>query len=239
YQDGTPFFYLADTHWFLSREKWGESNVPGTDSQFKTAIDKRKEQGFTAIQSHPDGHRLTMCNTGCTEIDLDKFRDYDQKVNYIAEQGLVHNMGIGAFHHTQEITAEGAERLGKYFAARYGAYPALWFTAQEVDGPLDMPKEEQEAVWMGASAAIEESDAYGQPQSVHMMPGVPKQQWAAQPWHDWFMTQGGHGTVLSANHYKRYWDYAPTKPFLESENNYEGLYIGITDKSARNGAYKS
>jgi hypothetical protein len=51
YSDGTPFFYLGDTHWILSHERFNTSNAPGVGSQFKYTVDKRVSQGFTAFQS--------------------------------------------------------------------------------------------------------------------------------------------------------------------------------------------
>ena len=50
YADGTPFFYLGDTHWFLAHERFDTSNVPGVASQFKYVVDKRVDQGFTVYQ---------------------------------------------------------------------------------------------------------------------------------------------------------------------------------------------
>lgn len=51
YADGTPFFYLGDTHWILAHERFRTSNAPGIASQFKYVVDKRVDQGFTVFQS--------------------------------------------------------------------------------------------------------------------------------------------------------------------------------------------
>ncbi|GGD62201.1 hypothetical protein GCM10010911_20130 [Paenibacillus nasutitermitis] len=52
YNDGSPFFWLGDTHWFgLSRESWSSSNDSRWSSQFKGMIDKRSEDGFTVYQT--------------------------------------------------------------------------------------------------------------------------------------------------------------------------------------------
>src|SRR5258708_9490536 len=53
YADRTPFFYLGDTHWILSHERFNTSNAPGVASQFEYTVDKRVEQGFTVFQSEP------------------------------------------------------------------------------------------------------------------------------------------------------------------------------------------
>lgn len=72
YADGTPFFYLGDTHWTLPMESLTDANGGltddeisalkteysaydtselGTKSQFEYIMDYRAEQGFTVIQS--------------------------------------------------------------------------------------------------------------------------------------------------------------------------------------------
>ncbi|MDQ0646225.1 hypothetical protein QFZ53_000421 [Microbacterium natoriense] len=229
------FFYLDDTHRFLSQEQWDGSGVEGVESQFKAVIDKRVEQGYTAIQSEPDGHRLSLCNAGCTQIDLSLVQDYDRKAKYIAGKGLVHNMGIGSWHHSAQLTEEGARRLARLFVARFGAYPVTWFTAQEVD----LAPAGTESVWMAAAEEIEATDDYDHPQSVHQAAGAPKSPWVEQPWHDFTMIQGGHNTLPSLAHYQESWDYVPTKPFLESELNYEGMRLSIDAAIVRKGAYKA
>ncbi|GGD60374.1 apiosidase-like domain-containing protein [Paenibacillus nasutitermitis] len=52
YNDGTPFYWLADTHWMgLSyREKWGASNDPRWSSQYKGMVDQRVKQGYSVYQ---------------------------------------------------------------------------------------------------------------------------------------------------------------------------------------------
>lgn len=53
HDDGTPFFWLGDTHWeFAYREKWEESNHSNMDSMFKGMIDKRAAQGYTVYQTN-------------------------------------------------------------------------------------------------------------------------------------------------------------------------------------------
>ena len=53
YANGTPFFYLGDTHWILPHERFETSNAPDVASQFKYTVDKRVKQGFTVYQSEP------------------------------------------------------------------------------------------------------------------------------------------------------------------------------------------
>lgn len=49
HDNGTPFFWLGDTHWLglSAKERLHESNDPRFASQFKGMIERRLEQGFT------------------------------------------------------------------------------------------------------------------------------------------------------------------------------------------------
>ena len=53
YADGTPFFYLGDTHWNMYDEEYDKGGLSagrtGAKSHFKYIVDKRVEQGFTVL----------------------------------------------------------------------------------------------------------------------------------------------------------------------------------------------
>ena len=57
YDDGTPFFYLGDTHWNMAAEEFDSAGDRAgslqTDSHFRYIVDKRAAQGFTVYQSEP------------------------------------------------------------------------------------------------------------------------------------------------------------------------------------------
>ena len=80
YADGTPFFYLGDTHWNLGAETTEVTN---------TVADKRAEQGFTVWQSEPLGSGINFAD-GVDAGDIQNLRKYDAKFEYIAQKGLVH-----------------------------------------------------------------------------------------------------------------------------------------------------
>ncbi len=120
YADGTPFFYLADTHWTLALEEidsYGSVETQkfvgitkeiadqyGITSQFKYIMDYRAEQGYTVIQSQPLGwwtnpgqngwfadEYQNIFTYGVNDIMLAKFQQYDVYFDYIAEKGMVHS----------------------------------------------------------------------------------------------------------------------------------------------------
>lgn len=52
YRDGSPFFWMAETHTFgLVRESWSSSNDSAVDSQFRDMVDAADRDGFTVYQT--------------------------------------------------------------------------------------------------------------------------------------------------------------------------------------------
>jgi len=149
YADGTPFFYLGDTHWIYIHERFNSSNKPGIASEFKYIVDKRVQQGFTVYQTeaiqHPheqnsvlgSGHHKgadeePFCNfrDGVDDKDMPGFENIDRKFQYIADKGLVNaNSTIVWALDPSEFPAVYTEaymsRLGRYWSARFGAYPVI------------------------------------------------------------------------------------------------------------------
>ncbi len=58
YNDGTPFFYLGDTHWNFLAEEYDKAGTNAEDisttSHFKYIVNKRVAQGYTVYQSQPN-----------------------------------------------------------------------------------------------------------------------------------------------------------------------------------------
>ncbi len=153
YDDGTPFFYLGDTHWSLGDE---------TVDMVKTICTKRSQQGFTVMQSEPIGATFDFTN-GIDESDIPGLNDYDEKFKIIAENGLVHANAEFFFpaymsvlidnnggYSSEKITVKNGrkeetvndisdsakkylEKITRYWVARYSAYPVMWTLGQEVD----------------------------------------------------------------------------------------------------------
>lgn len=119
YADGTPFFYLGDTHWTLAIEEidgYGSVETQkvagitkeladqyGITSQFDYIMNYRAEQGYTVIQSQPlywwdvndqiwfqDGGQ-NIFTLGVNDFMVKKFQEYDRYFKIIADYGLVHS----------------------------------------------------------------------------------------------------------------------------------------------------
>ncbi len=162
YDDGTPFFYLGDTHWHMALEELdGNGEYCDDDSiasRFQYTIDIRVEQGFTVIQSQPlgeytgsDGNNyfhgifeifsdelLALFNDYDPNKLLAQFQYYDRYFAYIAEKGLVHANAQFSYadilgKYMDTLSDEALEKLCRYWVARYAAYPVMWTTSQECD----------------------------------------------------------------------------------------------------------
>lgn len=94
YADGTPFFYLGDTHWGMYTEEFDSpgphAGETGAESHFKYIVDRRAEQGFTVYQSEPIGAAFKISDGHVDADDIAGFQLADKYYQYIAEKGLTH-----------------------------------------------------------------------------------------------------------------------------------------------------
>jgi len=139
YDDGTPFFYLGDTHWTMPMEEIDEAGPHAygieTDSHFKYIVDVRVAQGFTVYQSEPIGHSYNIMD-GIDEKDVLGFRHMDRYFKYIAEKGLLHaNAQLIFPGEVKEPMFDDnfVYHVTRYWVARYASYPVLWTLGQEID----------------------------------------------------------------------------------------------------------
>jgi hypothetical protein len=262
YADGSPFFYLGDTHWILSHERFDTSNSPGVASQFKYTVDKRVTQGFTVFQSEPgwqarsaqirinqeaiaDEEADADFKHGFTSADLAGFANLDRKFKYIADQGLVHaNAAIGWVGDPAAFpifTETFMARLARYWVARYGAYPVIWTIAQEVDknyyGAYDAATIKK---WFTAAQSIADNDAYHHPVMPHMEntdhTTASNSWWSGKPYHSGWAVQW-QGELTDMDIAKGFWNASPTKPSVLYESAYDHFWTD--SRAALGAAYKS
>ena len=144
YDDGTPFFYLGDTHWNFLAEEYDEAGSHAgtidTTSHFKYIVNKRVAQGYTVYQSEPLEAGFNMTD-GISESDIPGLRDADRYFAYIASQGLVHANAQFFFpsdmlrlmtRKTVDLN-DLLDKLSRYWVARWGCYPVMWTLGQEID----------------------------------------------------------------------------------------------------------
>lgn len=244
YRDGTPFFYLGDTHWLLCHEKWEEANVSGIESQFRYTVDHRAAQGFTVYQSEPLGKPnmpvIYDLTDGLDERDIAGFQQLDRKFQYIADRGLVHAHSQLFF--TDEIqhpryTSAYLRALARFWVARYGAYPVLWTTAQEIDPHCygTVPPER----WFIVAQTVSEWDAYHHPLTAHgannCLLTAHNSAWDDKPYHSWFGLQPQENTLNNTAYLRDF--HRILKPALCYETGYEELWSDA--RQALGAGYKS
>ena len=174
YDDGTPFFYLGDTHWTMLTEEFDKpgphAGNTGASSHFKYIVDKRVSQGFTVYQSEPIGARFIL-NDGFQSADIRGFQQADQYFDYIAQAGLVHANAQFFFPNTMSdelcMDVIYLEKLARYWVARWGAYPVMWTLAQEIDNN-DLHNYTFNP-WVNIAEYLHKYDAYGHPLTGHQI----------------------------------------------------------------------
>lgn len=235
YSDGTPFFWLGDTHWeFAYRESWDKSNHPGMTSQFRGMVDLRAKQGFTVYQTNlrsdmgADGRYWIDGGMPKGAEDLPNVAFYrqelDRRMAYVADAGLVNALGQAwAFSIRGDHGVEHQKHLARYLVARYGAYPMVWTLAGEVAG---YGKEDRAALidgWREVALEIEARDGYGHLATAHYTNERPfADYYQDEAWMDFTLNQAGHGDYLiKASDYFDYLAAHDDKPFVEGEALYE------------------
>ena len=243
YADGTPFFYLGDTHWMMpDYERLHECNYPGCScgNQFKHIADDRIKKGFTVYQTYFSGARYQTAASGTegwwvdntySVINPKPFNEVmDVMMDYLADNGITIALGFGTHASTVgaykgNVTAMKA--FARYCVARYACYPLIWITAQEITNYTHNAF----ACWKQVGALVGELDGYHRPNGAHQHVHAADEQRSIEldqePWHQWWTVQGGHGGYNHLKHrsfYRSYYDHPKKKVFIETENQYEDIY---------------
>ena len=184
--DGTPFFYLGDTHWGMFTEEYDSpgphAGNTGASSHFKYIVDRRVEQGFTVYQSEPISAPFRLQDGKVDQEDIEGFRLADKYFQYIADAGLVH--ANAQFFFPSDLKMELAaddkklEAMSRYWVARFGAYPVMWTLGQEIDN--DSYNESgyntrfsyKNNPWVKIAEFIHKHDSYSHPLSGHQESNV-------------------------------------------------------------------
>lgn len=227
--DGTPFFYLGDTHWCVMHERFAAGNLTNCQSQFKYMVDKRVEQGFTVYQTQwmsphygthvaKDEEAFHNWEDGISDADMPGFRNIDRKFQYLADKGMVVANAMNWRESILKFENGYIGKLARYWSARYGAYPVLWTMAQEVDGHMGGHEK-----WQVAAKSLSENDAYHHPLTAHMCGDTSASQsrWKDRPYHTWY---GAQIREIPVNIAKDFWFSKPAKPSILYEPAYENFW---------------
>ncbi len=232
HDDGTPFFWLGDTHWeFVHGERWDWSNHPGMDSMFRGMAQKRVAQGFNVYQTNlrsdtlmgggsyywSEGKNGLLPNVGYYQKELDR------RMYYLADLGLVNALGF-AWSMSIINNMERQKPLARYIVARYGALPVIWTLAGEIAGYRG--GEERKILidrWREVAEFVEKTDGYGTLQTAHYTNERPfADYYQEEAWFDFTLNQAGHGDFpVSQKDYREFFKKYHHKPFIEGECFYE------------------
>lgn len=232
HDDGTPFFWLGDTHWeFAYNERWNWSNHPEMDSMFQGMADRRVAQGFNVYQTNlrsdklMGGEQRYWQETPQGIVPNVEFyqKELDRRMYYLADLGLVNALGLAWFMSILHNPAQ-QKHLARYIIARYGALPIVWTLAGEVAG-YQGGEERMLCIngWREVAKYMEELDGYGTLQTAHYTNERPfANYYQEEDWFDFTLNQAGHGDfIVSRDDYKDFFQKYAKKPFIESECFYE------------------
>lgn len=229
HQDGTPFFWLADTAW--------NGLLKAEPEDWEWYLDKRKEQGFTAIQCVMTQWRacpVDACGERAFEgeepirINPAFFRRLDPKVAAIARRGMVPALVL-LWALTQRdpgrcLSEEDAIHLARYIVARYSAFCPVWFLGG--DGVYGQDLERWRRIGRAVFVAGEGQRGLAtmHPAGNHWVGGGFRE----EPWYDFIGYQSSHSGDLQRSFTWIYdgppakeWAEAPRKPVINLEPCYE------------------
>lgn len=254
YGDGTPFFWLADTHWFgfSSRLSFTKSNSPEYDTMFQGTVDQRAEEGFTAFQAmiwvsgdNPnEGGSQWMSKWKKPAPEY--WRNVDRRVEYIVGKGMVPVIGLDWGGALTPQNYEDYIRIVRYAVARYASYPIIWNLAGEYTNGTGFDPDWIEC-YGRLGQYISEIDAYGTLETLHSPYFKDKPSSDAFRGTEWFsfiMSEGGHSPTFDYydngsgsdykyfyKEYKIYRESEPKLPWLEAEAKYEDIWEIPTDQT--------
>ena len=174
YADGTPFFYLGDTHFSMVTEGFNSIGLStdkiDSDSQFKYIVDQRVKQGFTVYQSQTMGTTINVSDGKINENDIKGFKEMDKYFQYIASKGLVHaNSKLLMPNEVTNNFNSRLEELTRYWIARYASYPVMWTLGDEADDAKNQEYDMLVITYLDMCAYVDKYDPYNHPTSAHQL----------------------------------------------------------------------
>jgi hypothetical protein len=234
FQDGKPFFYLADTAWELFHRLNRE--------EASLYLTNRSQKGFTVIQavilSELDGLTVPNANGDRPLIDgsIDKpnepyFHHVDFIVNKAEELGLFIGMLPTWGKYWKSPTSifpnpDSARRYGQFLGSRYRDKPIIWILGG--DRAIDNPQER--ATVDALAEGLREGDQHHHLITFHPVgPGDSSEMLNDAPWLDFNMFQSSHAARDHDNglYVERDLQLKPERPALDGENRYEEIPVGF------------
>jgi hypothetical protein len=248
-QDGTPFFYLADTAWELFHRL--------SRSEIDYYLRNRADKGFTVIQatllaednglSVPNAEgELPLLNFDPATPNGKYFRLVDHAVDKAAADGLY--MGLlptwgswvdGKPHRIWEgrkvFNARNAYLYGLFLGKRYAAKPNIIWILGGDRSPVGHME-----IWDAMAKGLREGDGGTHLITYHPGGRTSSSQFLSKaPWLDFNMLQVGHYRYdgNDAEAVQHDYDSQPTRPVVDGETTYEDMPLDTLPQNPRFTAY--
>lgn len=236
-QDGTPFFWLADTAWELLHRCDRE--------EVEMYLDKRQEQGFNVIQTvalaeldglntpNPYGE-TPLINNNPAKPNAAYFKHVDFVIEEAAKRDMyiallptwgdklfTNSWGIGP----EVLTVKNARAFGSWLGNRYKDHDNIVWVIGGDRNPR--PETNDVEVWRAMAAGIVDAVG-GNDKALMTYHPQPKEKGGSSTWFhqdewlDFNMHQTGHcANQGTYEHIEHDYNLSPTKPVLDGEPLYE------------------
>ena len=244
HDDGTPFFWLADSWWLGMTERF---EFPGG---FRQLADDRKKKGFSVIQFavgfpcdiapfDPRGQNAAgdPWDSAFKSINPAYFDLVDERIHALLDLGFMPNL-VGLWgYYMKWMGPENMKKHWEYLIARYGAYPVTYTLSGETTlayypdlaDHWEAYKQQFRKQWSEVAAFIKQNDPYQRVLTTHPGPGINdgKNPLNEMQHLDLIMLQGGHqgfasvpGVIEKLQEYQRRF---PNQPVQFGEVCFEGM----------------
>jgi hypothetical protein len=233
YENGKPFFYLADTAWELFQRLNREEAT-----QYLT---NRSQKGFTVIQAvvlaPADGLTVPNAYGDLPLIGGDPAKPneaYFQHVDFVVNKaeelgmftGILPTWGSHWAAGKSIFNTSSARQYGRFLGSRYRDRGVIWI----LGGDRSITNDEERGIIDALAAGLSEGDGGAHLKTYHPTgPGLSSIKLNDVSWLDFNMFQSSHAARDHDNGLYVEHDYAlkPEKPTLDGEPRYEGIPIGF------------
>jgi len=218
HSNGTPFFWLADTAWYLLTINL--TNDVGKNT-LKNYLNKRKEQGFNVIMVQ--GSKNGFVKDGSPNVG-ETYKNLD----FLIEEAKTRNMYIGLLPLWNELFFGKIEDNATFYlkhstwlAERYkDKKNIIWI----LGGDANAEKDNQKFSWNTIGNAIKGIVGDKQLITFHPNGTHSSSDWFADAkWLDFHMIQTGHCTAIQDIFTVFNRTYEKEKPMLDAEPSYEEI----------------
>ena len=234
YEDGRPFFYLADTAWELFHRTTREEAVD--------YLETRASQGFTVIQAvilaefdglhAPNAYGKLPLRDDNPETPDDTPDGYWEHIDFVIREANERGLVVGALPTwgdkwnkawgagPEVFTPVNARVYGRWLGRRYRDAGIIWI----LGGDRAVDNNRHREIIQAMAQGLREGDGGNHLITFHPTGGRGSSEWFHDaPWLDFNMRQNGHEAPYP-RYEKTNEDYRrePVKPVLDGEPVYEG-----------------